>query len=50
VQSRGIQQGCPLSALLFIIATEIMATIIRNNKIVKGIVLPGKEQKEVKIG
>ena len=30
--SRGIRQGCPLSALLFVISVEIMAIRLRNNK------------------
>ena len=35
--NRGIRQGCPMSALLFIIAVEIMATDIRENKKIHGI-------------
>lgn len=35
--SRGIRQGCPVSCLLFIISTEIMACAIRQNKDIKGI-------------
>ena len=37
--SRGIRQGCPISALLFIIAAEVMAINIRNDKSIKPIVL-----------
>ena len=35
--SRGIRQGCPLSALLFVIVAEILATKIRNSTAVEGI-------------
>ena len=35
--SRGIKQGCPLSALLFVLSVEIMALRLRNNKNIKGI-------------
>jgi hypothetical protein len=37
--SRGIRQGCPVSALLFILVVEIMACNIRDNKDIKGIKL-----------
>ena len=35
--TRGIRQGCPLSALLFIIVAEVMAVNIRNNKNIQGL-------------
>ena len=34
--SRGIRQGCPISALLYILSAEIMAENIRNNTHIKG--------------
>ena len=37
--SRGIRQGCPLSALLFLLPAEVIATVIRNSDQVKGISL-----------
>ena len=42
---RGIRQGCPVSALLFIIATELMAINIRANRDIKGIQLGTTERK-----
>ena len=38
----GTRQGCPLSSLLFNIALEILATVIREEKEIKGIQI-GKE-------
>ena len=35
--SRGIRQGCPLSALLFIICTEVLAQAIKNNEQIHGL-------------
>ena len=35
--SRGIRQGCPISALLFLLVAETMACSVRNNELIKGI-------------
>ena len=40
--SRGIRQGCPISALLFILVVEVMANSIRKNDRIKGIQLNDK--------
>ena len=40
--SRGIRQGCPISALLFILVVEVMANSIRKNGRIKGIQLNDK--------
>ena len=34
--SRGLRQGCPISALLFILVVEVLAVKIKNNKSIKG--------------
>ena len=47
---RGIRQGCPLSALLFVIAAEFFANKIRNNNNIKGVCFDETEgQFELKI-
>ena len=43
--TRGIRQGCPLSALLYVIASEIACNSIRANENVKGITVAGKVTK-----
>ena len=34
---RGIRQGCPISALLFILVAEVIAICLRQNKCIKGL-------------
>jgi len=43
--TRGIRQGCPVSALIFILAAEILAIKIRKDKEIKGIQIPSAEVK-----
>ena len=45
--SRGIRQGCPISALLYILSAEIMAENIRNNNRIRGIKIG--RHKEIKL-
>ena len=42
--SRGIRQGCPISALLFIIVAEIMACSIRSSDNISGVECNGKKK------
>ncbi len=42
---RGVRQGCPPSAYLFIIALETLANKIRNDTNIKGIKIDNKEIK-----
>ena len=39
---RGVRQGCPLSALLYILIAETLGETIRQDLVLKGIKLPGK--------
>ena len=43
--SRGVRQGCPLSPYLFIVAVEILACKIRQDREIKGISIFHKEFK-----
>lgn len=33
----GVQRGCPMSPLLFNLVIEILASLVRQNKIIKGV-------------
>ena len=47
---RGIRQGCPVSALLFLLVAEIMATKIRSDQEINGIKITNKKwSKEIRI-
>ena len=42
---RGVRQGCPLSPYLFILAAEVLAKTVRNNKSIRGLSLGNDEVK-----
>jgi len=39
--SRGVRQGCPLSPLLYVLVSEVLAVNIRCNPRISGLTLPG---------
>ena len=47
--TRGVRQGCPLSAYLFIVVAEILAIKIRNDRNIKGIMLGNNEIKVIQM-
>ena len=40
---RGVRQGCPLSAILYVILAEVLGTAIRTSPNIRGIALPGTQ-------
>ena len=47
LMKRGLRQGCALSALIFIINVEVLATLIRQNNNITGITVDDKQHKVI---
>ena len=47
--SRGIRQGCPISALLFILVAEILSLKLKSNKLARGIYIGNYEFKVIQL-
>uniref|UniRef100_A0A803J2T7 Reverse transcriptase domain-containing protein n=1 Tax=Xenopus tropicalis TaxID=8364 RepID=A0A803J2T7_XENTR len=45
----GVKQGCPLSPFLFICAIEPLLILLRNDKIIRGVPVPGGGGRQVKV-
>ena len=46
---RGIRQGCPISAIIFLFVAEILGIQIRNNKNVEGFTFGNNNEHEIKV-
>ena len=47
--SRGVHQGCPLSPLLYVLVSEVLAVNIRANPLIKGLSFPGVSEPQLPI-
>ena len=46
---RGIRQGCPISAIIFLFVAEILGIQIRNNKNIEGFTFGNDNEHEIKV-